>query len=135
MARRQVREHGGRGGPRLTIGHVAPTLRPGAPEDAAMDSARIERIRALAQSWIDDGTHTALVLLAARRGVVVLDEAYGLLAPDASPLPLDAIFPFQSATKPITGALMLCLVEDGLVGLNRPLQGTCPSSWVLARKP
>jgi CubicO group peptidase (beta-lactamase class C family) len=68
------------------------------------------------------------VVLAARRGVVVLHEAFGRLGPepDAPPLPVDAIFPIASLTKPITATAVMCLVEDGLLGLNRPVQEYVP---------
>jgi CubicO group peptidase (beta-lactamase class C family) len=68
------------------------------------------------------------VVLVARRGVIVLHEAYGRLGPesDAPPLPLDAIFPLGSITKPITATAVMCLVEDGMLGLNRPVQEYMP---------
>src|SRR5262249_14255771 len=86
------------------------------------------RIDRLARSWIDDGTHTALVLLLARRGVVVLHDAWGALrpAPDSPALTVDAIFPLSSITKPITATCAMRLVEDGLLGLNRPVQEYLP---------
>jgi CubicO group peptidase (beta-lactamase class C family) len=39
---------------------------------------------------------------------------------------VDAIFGVASLTKPITAAAVMCLVEDGLVGLNRPVQEYVP---------
>ena len=35
-------------------------------------------------------------------------------------------FPLASITKPITATAVMCLVEDGLVGLNRPVQEYVP---------
>ena len=57
------------------------------------------------------------------RAVVVLEEAFGQLKPgsDTRPLELDSIHPLMSLTKPFVGALIMQLVEDGLLGLNRPL--------------
>jgi CubicO group peptidase (beta-lactamase class C family) len=63
-----------------------------------------------------------------RRGVVVLHDAFGRLGPedDAPRLPGDAIYPIASLTKPITATCVMCLVEDGVLGLNRPVQEYVP---------
>jgi CubicO group peptidase (beta-lactamase class C family) len=45
---------------------------------------------------------------------------------DSPPLPRDAIFPLQSLTKPITATAAMMLVEDGLLGLNRPVAEHVP---------
>src|SRR5205823_8893920 len=65
----------------------------------------------------------SLTILVARRGIVVVHEAYGRFgaAPDAPPMPLDAVYPLASLTKPITATCAMCLVEDGALGLNRPV--------------
>src|SRR3990172_6866204 len=96
-------------------------LRAGTPEEAGMSPTRAQHVKELARSWVEDGTHHALVVLVARRGLIVLHEAFGTLRPepDSPQLPLDAIFPIASATKPITAAAVMCLVEDGRVGLTR----------------
>ncbi len=103
-------------------------LRQGTPEKAGMSPARVKHVKELARSWVDDGTHHALVVLVARRGLIVLHEAFGTLSPEpeSSPLPLDAIFPLTSATKPVTAAAIMCLVEDGRVGLMRPVRDYFP---------
>ncbi|MCH8920186.1 MAG: beta-lactamase family protein [Chloroflexi bacterium] len=93
-----------------------------------MSPARVQHVKELARSWVEDGTHHALVVLVARRGLIVLHEAFGTLSPepDSPPLPLDAIFPLASATKPVTAAATMCLVEDGRVGLMRPVREYYP---------
>jgi CubicO group peptidase (beta-lactamase class C family) len=103
-------------------------LRYGDPEEVGMSARRIRGVDALARRWVEDGTHPALAVLVARRGVVVLHEAHGRLGPepDDPRLPVDAIFPLSSLTKPITAACAMCLVEDGLLGLNRPVQEYVP---------
>jgi CubicO group peptidase (beta-lactamase class C family) len=82
----------------------------------------------LAEAWVAEGHTSGLVVLVARRGVVVLHEAFGRLSPeaDAPALPRDALFPIASITKPITATAVMCLVEDGLIGLNRPVQEYIP---------
>ena len=103
-------------------------LRPGTPEEAGMSPARVQHVKELARSWVEDGTHHALVVLVARRGLIVLHEAFGTLSPEpeSPPLPLDAIFPLASVTKPVTAAATMCLVEDGRVGLMRPIRDYFP---------
>ena len=99
-----------------------PELRYGSPSEAGMLPERIDRVRDLAAGWIKQGYTPALSVLVARRGVIVLHEGFGVLGPQegAPPLPRDAVFPVMSVTKSITGTLLMCLVEDGLVGVNRP---------------
>jgi CubicO group peptidase (beta-lactamase class C family) len=98
-------------------------LKEGKPQDVGMDASRIEGIRKLAAKWVDGGQTPSLVLLAARRGTIVLHDAWGVRRPeDKTPtLKRDSIFPLSSCTKPITAAAVMCLVEDGLIGLNRPI--------------
>jgi len=97
-------------------------LREGTPEDAGMDPARIEHLRGLLAGWVAHGDTPSVAALVARRGVVVLHEAFGVLRHgDTAPtLQRDAIFPMASCSKPVTAAAVMCLVDDGLVGLNRP---------------
>jgi len=92
-----------------------------------MDPERVERIRKLGASWIGD-ENQALVLLAARRGVVFLHEAFGRLRPepDSPPVRTDSIFPLSSISKPITATCAMALVDDGLLDLNRPVQYYLP---------
>lgn len=98
-------------------------LRYGNPEEVGMSAAQVRRIAGLAEGWVAEGVSPALVVLAARRGVIVLHEAFGRLGPepDALPLPLNAIFPIASVSKVITTAAALILVEDGLLSLTRPV--------------
>ncbi len=100
----------------------------GTAEEASISSIALERIRKRAAGWVEEGIHPALVLLAARKGVIFLHEAFGKLTPDENspPLPLDAIFPLASITKPITATAAMILVEEGLLGLNRPVQEYIP---------
>ncbi len=97
-------------------------LREGTPEDAGMDPARIQRLRELAAGWVACGDTPSVSVLVARRGVVVLREAFGVRCHgDTTPtLRPNSIFPISSCSKSITAAAVLCLVEDGLIGLNRP---------------
>src|SRR3984893_2925285 len=102
---------------------MSPELRYGDPKEVGMSAARVRQIARLAERWVNLGEVTALVVIAARRGVIVLHEAFGRLGPelDALPLPLDAIFPIASVSKVITATAALILVEDGRLSLTRPV--------------
>ena len=103
-------------------------LRTGTPGEAGMSPQRVRHVVDLARGWVEEGITPALVVLVARRGVIVLHEAFGRLGPepDAPPLPRDAIFPLCSLSKPITATAAMILVEEGLLGLNRPVQWYLP---------
>ena len=104
------------------------TLPTGSPADAGMDPQRIERVRRLCAGWVQQGVTSALQVAVVRRGVTVLQGAWGRLGPEAEARPLtnDSIFGITSTTKAITAAASMCLVEDGLLGLNRPVQEYVP---------
>jgi len=103
-------------------------LQEGAPQDVGMDPARIQRLRQLVGEWVQRGDSPSVVVLVARRGVIVLHEAFGVRRPeDTTPtLKLDSIFPLASIAKPFTAAAVMCLAEDGLLGLNRPFADYIP---------
>ena len=104
------------------------TLREGTAAEAGMLPERIERVRDLCAGWVKSGHTPTLAVLVARRGVVVLHEAFGRLGPgeDSPPLRLDSIFPVSSIAKPITATAVMTLVEEGRLGLNRPVVDYIP---------
>jgi len=53
-------------------------LRVGAPEDVGMDPTRIRLLRDRVGGWVKNGDHPSVVVLVARRGVIVLHEAFGV---------------------------------------------------------
>ena len=103
-------------------------LRPGAPEEVGMSARRVRHVGQLAAGWVAQGITSALVILVVRRGVVVLHEAFGRLTPDddAPPVKCDTIYPVTSLAKPITATAAMLLVEDGLLGLQRPVSEYLP---------
>lgn len=107
---------------------TSPVLHEGAPEDAGMDPARVKRLRELLTGWVECGDTPSVAVCVARHGVVVLHEAFGVRRhEDTTPtLRRDSIFPITSSSKPITAAAVMCLVEDGLIGLNRPFVDYVP---------
>src|SRR6185369_3314375 len=76
------------------------TLRTGSPSDAGMDPERIERVRRLCAGWVEQEITQALQVAVVRRGVTVLQGAWGRLGPEteARPLTNDSIFGIASTT-------------------------------------
>jgi CubicO group peptidase (beta-lactamase class C family) len=103
-------------------------LQPGSPEEVGMLPERIAHARDLCRRWVKEGHTPTLGVCVARRGVIVLDEAFGVLGPgpDSPPLDRHAIYAVGSVTKPVTATLVMQLVEDGLLGLNRPAKDYLP---------
>jgi CubicO group peptidase (beta-lactamase class C family) len=104
------------------------TLRDGTPAEAGVRADRLDFVDDVARRWVESGETTGLVVGIARRGVTIFHRSYGVLTPDEnSPaMPLDALFPVASISKPITATAVMCLVEGGLVGLHRAVQGYVP---------
>jgi CubicO group peptidase (beta-lactamase class C family) len=103
-------------------------LKEGLPGTVGIDRQCIEWIREQARHWVENGIHPALVMLAARKGIIVLHESFGRLGPEegAPPLQIDSIFPIASISKPITATAAMILVEEGRLGLNRPVVDYIP---------
>ena len=103
-------------------------LKAGTPEEVGMSAQRVRHVVDLAEDWVAQGIHPGLVLLAARRGQIVLHEAFGRLTPDedSRPLELNALFPLTSLTKSITATVAMILVEEGRLGPNRPVAEYIP---------
>ncbi len=83
-------------------------LRYGKPEEAGMLPERVALARERAEQWVKSGHTPSLAVLAARRGVICLHEAFGVLRaeePDSPPLELDSLFPLASLTKPLVATL------------------------------
>jgi|GEM_PF-2965288 CubicO group peptidase (beta-lactamase class C family) len=87
-------------------------LTPGTPKEAGMSAQKIQRVRELTAGWVDEGITTATAAVVARRGVIVIEEAFGDLTPNAnfSPLQKDSTFPLASITKPVTATCVMVLV-------------------------
>ncbi len=103
-------------------------LREGSAAEAGLSAPRLDGVRDLAAGWVKDGIHPALVVLVARRGVIALHEAFGRSGPEpeAPALARDALWPLASLVKPITATALMMLVEEGRVGLTRPVREYIP---------
>lgn len=103
-------------------------LRSGSPEEAGMRPEQIELIRERGAQWVSAGNSQALAVLVARRGVICLQGAWGTLtgAPHAPRAEPDAMFYLASLVKPVTAAIAMMLVEEGGLGLTRPVEFYIP---------
>jgi CubicO group peptidase (beta-lactamase class C family) len=97
------------------------------PETVGFSAQRLERLHTLLQKEIDDKQFAGIVTLLARHGKVVDFETYGKkdLASGA-PMDKDAIFRIYSMTKPITGAAMMILYEQGRWSPGDPIAKYIP---------
>lgn len=102
---------------------MSATLRRGAPDEAGFSGPALENVSTRAREWVRGIPIPTLVLLASRRGVVAYHEAFGRLGPgdDEPETPLDAIFRIASITKLLTATALMKLVEEGRVGIHRPV--------------
>jgi CubicO group peptidase (beta-lactamase class C family) len=83
------------------------------------------RLSAAAQQPVADGRVPGLVLLVASGGDVEVQTA-GSLALGGEPVARDSLFRISSTTKPMTAVATLALVEEGLIGLDEPVDRLLP---------
>ena len=84
-----------------------------------------ERLRAVAEQHVGNGDVPGLVALVAR-GDEVLAEPVGTLSIGGAPVRRDSLFRIASMTKPVTGAATMALIEEGLIGLDEPVDRLLP---------
>jgi CubicO group peptidase (beta-lactamase class C family) len=84
------------------------------PAAVGFDPERLDRLDAAMQAEIDAGHYAGISLAVARHGRLVKSRRYGFQTlEDRDPLREDAIFRIASMTKPIIGAAMMSLYEEG----------------------
>ena len=97
------------------------------PEEVGLSSERLQRVHDAMQRHIDAKTVAGVVTLVARKGRVAHLEAQGMMDIESKkPMPKDGIFRLASMSKPITGAAVLMLVEEGKIRLNDPVSRFIP---------
>ena len=94
-------------------------------ERGELTAAGLERLHAAAEAHIGDDRVPGVVALVAR-GDQVHVEALGKLAVGGAPVARDSLFRIASTTKPITAAVTLALVAEGLFGLDEPVDRLLP---------
>jgi CubicO group peptidase (beta-lactamase class C family) len=84
------------------------------PESVGFSSERLEHLHALMQQAVDDKKIAGIVTILARHGKIIDYRSYGERDMAAhAPMTKDVIFRDYSMTKPITGAAMMILYEQG----------------------
>jgi len=93
-----------------------------------MSGERIAALHGLADRLFADRVTPAQAYVTARRGIIIAQRAVGQLTPepDSPSLEENALFPLCSMTKVYTAAAIMILVEQGLIGLNRPVADYIP---------
>ncbi|MFJ5307380.1 serine hydrolase domain-containing protein [Streptomyces sp. NPDC088350] len=76
--------------------------------------------------YVQDGTVPGAVGLVARGDGVEVVAVGSVDAEGSAPMARDSIFRIASITKPVTAAAVLMLVEDGVVGLDSPVDEWLP---------
>ncbi len=109
---------------------IAQPLPRAAPESLGFSTERLNRIRTTMEADIARGQLPGAVVAVARRGQLAYYEAFGRLdgaGGGAAPMPLDAIFPIASMTKPMTGVALMTLLEEGRLSIGDPISRFFPS--------
>jgi len=91
-----------------------------APESVGMSSEHLSLISSLLQEAIDRGDTPGAVILVARKGKVIMNEAFGesQRVPESRPLGVSMLFDVASLTKPVaTATSIMILVERGRIRL------------------
>ena len=84
------------------------------PESVGFSAELLERLHALMQQSIDHKQIPGMVTILARHGKVIDYRAYGVRdMASGAPMPKDAIFRDFSMTKPVVGAALMILWEQG----------------------
>ncbi len=88
-----------------------------APDEVGLDAAQMRRAREVLHEQVESGRSPGLVSVVARRGEIVLAESIGNRNRAGEPMGFDTVFPIASATKPLTAAVVMSIVEEGRIGL------------------
>jgi CubicO group peptidase (beta-lactamase class C family) len=87
-----------------------------------IDEGRIDEV---VEAAVQQGQAPGVVAAVARSDAAYI-KAAGVMAVGGAPMRPDTLFRISSTTKPITAAVVLSLVEDGLLDLNGPVEELLP---------
>ncbi len=98
------------------------------PEAVGLATARLQRLSAVMQRYVDENKLAGIVSLIARRGQIAHFEAFGQrdLATNR-PMMQNSIFRIYSMTKPITSVAVLMLLEQNRLLLTDPISAYLPA--------
>src|SRR5438094_4882797 len=95
------------------------------PEQVGMSSQKLAKIGQVLKKEADDGSFRGAVVMVARKGKLVYQDAVGMQTVSAKMTP-EAIFRIYSMTKPLVSVAAMMLVEDGVVQLTDPVSKYLP---------
>lgn len=87
---------------------------------------RFDAVETHVRGLVETGALPHAQFLAVRDGEVLAEFACGMARADGRALASDAVYRIASMTKPVTAALFLMLVEEGLVSLDDPVAAVLP---------
>ena len=90
-----------------------------------MSAHKLARISAALKKEVDDGSFRGAVVMVARKGKFVYQDAVGMQTASVKMTP-EAIFRIYSMTKPLVSVAAMMLVEDGVVQLTDPVSKYLP---------
>jgi CubicO group peptidase (beta-lactamase class C family) len=95
------------------------------PEEVGMSSQKLAKIGQALKKEADDGSFRGAVVMVARKGKLVYQDAVGMQTASAKMTP-DSIFRIYSMTKPLVSVAAMMLVEDGTIQLTDPVSKYLP---------
>lgn len=107
----------------------AQTLPRAKPEEVGMSSSRLFGVRAAIEDAVSRKDFPGAVLLVARKGKIVLREAFGenQWVPEQKLMDVSLLFDLASLTKPIaTATAIMMLVEQGKISLRDKVKDYVP---------
>lgn len=90
-----------------------------------LSKSGLERFADVASRHVGEGSVPGLVALVARHDQVYV-EVMGSLAVGGPPMRADTLFRISSTSKPITGAAVMALIDEGRLGLDDPVDPWLP---------
>ena len=97
------------------------------PEEAGMDSERLDRVTQAMKAFVDEGKLSGAVTIASRDNKLVHFESVGYRDIEAqAPMTPDTLFRIYSMTKPVTGVALMILYEEGKFKLSDPVEKYLP---------
>lgn len=107
--------------------------------DSGLDPAKLQKIPARLQEFVDQGKAAGFVTLVSRHGQIAALTATGYTDLETKqPMKTDHIFQLHSMTKPVVCLAVMMLAEQGLLRLTDPVEMHLPEfrgqQWVVASR-
>jgi CubicO group peptidase (beta-lactamase class C family) len=111
----------------IGAGQAGPQLQIVAPDTVGFDAAKLRLLDDAMDGAVDKGEVAGIEIMAVRHGKIADLHLHGLSSIAAhTPLQRDSIFRMYSQTKPMVGAAMMILYEEGKWTLDDPITKFVP---------